>query len=249
MGRTRVNAHAFRGRRHMRDNDGDDDVFMDIEDTGPSSDDTKVFTGPLSRWPSWDYAGPALLVYALFITMSVLYWQTSLRDLLWISGESFFSEKQFWRGITSIAVHADAVHLLSNTPLFIIFGWLLHAYFGKALFPAASLMAGVISAVMTVWIYEPNVRLVGASGMVYGMAALWLVFFIRYDSDRRVPVRIIRAIGFALVILAPTVYNPSTSYLAHAIGFLAGSVIAVALLPFIRPRREFRERPAEEIAE
>lgn len=77
-------------------------------------------------------------------------------------------------------------------------------------------------------------RLVGASGMIYGMAALWLVLYIYHDTDRSMKMRIFRAAGFTLIVLFPETYNPSTSYMAHAAGFTLGIISALLILPFAK---------------
>lgn len=193
--------------------------------------------GPLSIMPSLHYIHPAMLMYIIFIIISVLYWQTPIKDMLWVSGESLFQQGQFWRVITSICAHADAVHLLSNSLLFFVFGWLMHAYFGWKLFPVAALFGGVSASVMTVYVYEPTVRLLGASGMVYSMVGLWLVFYVRYDTNHRVVVRFMRSMGFSLIMMFPTAYNPTTSYLAHASGFIAGIITGLIMMKYVKPRK------------
>jgi rhomboid protease GluP len=225
--------------------DYDDEEFFDDYDDHSAPNHAR---GPLSHLPSRDNLGPVFLLYGVFIAASLLYWRTEWGDYLWISGHTFFNEHQYWRALTSVAVHADAVHLLSNGPLFVFFGWLLNAYFGAGVFPLAAVCSGVLATIITVGVYDPQIRLVGASGMVYAMAALWLVLYIRYDYDRPPGLRVLRAVGFALAMLAPTTYNPTTSYLAHGVGFFLGLAAAFILLPFSGLRKashdaEPSERP------
>jgi len=130
-------------------------------------------------------------------------------------------------------VHANGAHLLSNAPLFVIFGWLLRSYFGYILFPFIAFLAGISCTLATLFFYESTERLFGASGMVYAMVALWLVFYVRYDVDHSVPIRIVRALGFSLIIMFPTMYNPEVSYLAHAFGFIFGLIYGVAAIPMV----------------
>ncbi len=184
---------------------------------------------------------PEAPLYFIFITISLLYWQTPVHEHLWLSGDAFFNGREIWRSLTSIAAHADAVHLLSNTLLYFVFGWFLYAYFGFILFPLASIGIGAAAGIITVWFYDPFMRLIGASGMVYGMVAMWLVFYMRYDTDHRPASRFMRAVGFSLIMMFPTVYNPGTSYLAHGAGFLCGIIGGLLMSPFIKPRLNMRE--------
>jgi hypothetical protein len=67
------------------------------------------------------------------------------------------------------------------------------------------------------------------------MASFWLTLYI--FLERRFPVgkRLLRAVGFILVVLIPTSFNPQTSYRTHAIGFAAGIVVAI---PYFLVNRE-----------
>ena len=190
--------------------------------------------GPLSHMPKLSEASFAFWGFILFVVFSFCYWQLPIKDLLWASNEKVFQSGEYWRLLTSLFVHADAVHLLSNTPLFLIFGWFLKAYFGKKIFPISTLFIGIISTAVTLYFYEPHIRLIGASGMLYGMVSLWLVLYIRFDIDHLIPQRIFRAFGFALIMLFPTTYKMTTSYLAHGAGFVIGLVCGLILLPFVK---------------
>jgi len=159
-----------------------------------------------------------------------------MAEYLWASRLTVFTEHEYWRLFTSIFTHADIVHLMSNLPFFIFFGLVLYEYFGLLLFPLVPLLTGAFANAFTLYFYPPGVRLIGASGMVYGMVSAWLVLYICHDKDRTVFVRIFRSAGFALIVLFPETYNPSTSYLVHAAGFVTGMIFALLLLPFVKVR-------------
>lgn len=190
--------------------------------------------GPLSRLPRARYARPAILCFVIFYLASLVYSHHPLGDKLWASGEAVFGHGEYWRLVTSLLTHADIVHLLTNALFFLVFGWLLRAYFGILVFPVASFVIGVVTTLLTIALYEPHMQLVGASGMVYGMAALWLVFYLRYDTDHYPSMRILRAVGFVMIMLLPTTLHPTVSYLAHAIGFGIGIATGLLLLPAVR---------------
>jgi membrane associated rhomboid family serine protease len=189
--------------------------------------------GPLAHFPSMRHALPALALFMLFYAATVIYIRYPEGEYLWLSGDSLFNRHEYWRLFTSLITHADLPHLLSNALIFLVFGWMLKAYFGMIAFPAASVLAGAITNLITVALYEPGTRLLGASGMAYAMVSFWLIFYIRHDIDHTVPVRIFRAIGFSLVMMFPTTFDPQVSYLAHAVGFSTGMVMGIMLLPVI----------------
>ena len=192
--------------------------------------------GPLSKFPSGRHLRPAVICLVLFYLASTVHAGHQYGSLLPVSGAAIFKNLELWRLFTALFVHGSLLHLLSNAFMFLVFGWLLKAYFGYITFPVISFLMGIASNLATVALYRPHVQLVGASGMIYAMAALWLVFYMKYDTERRLPVRIFRAVGFVLVMLVPSTFEPQTSYLAHAMGFAAGIVTGLLVLPVIKVR-------------
>lgn len=177
------------------------------------------------------YAFSSVAIGVLCIVFSLVFWfSDQFRDLLWVSRISVFDQHEYWRVITAIFTHADVGHLLSNLPLLMIFGWLLRGYFGFVAFPLASLVVAILTNVATLFFYPETVRLIGASGMVYGVGALWITFYLRYEIRYSFSKRLLRAIGVFLILLFPSAYNPTTSYLAHIFGFLFGIIFAIALM-------------------
>lgn len=196
----------------------------------------EIVRGPLSRRPSFISSYPAILVSIVIIFFSRILTNSSYSDLIWSSHDTVYIKHEFWRLITAIFTHADSVHLISNLPLLILFGWFLFEYFGFYMFPVMSLLIGILTNMVTLYFYADSTRLLGASGMIYGMVALWLVLYIHRDTDHSLMMRLFRATGFALIMLFPETYNPSTSYLAHASGFVIGIITGLFVLPFTRVR-------------
>lgn len=219
---------------HSSDREGDENEY--IPDPEDFREEPAPPPGPLMHLPSFRHAVPAMLVFIIFYLATVAYLRYPEGDYLWLSGESLLNRHEYWRIFTSILTHADLNHLMSNALIFLVFGWMLKAYFGLIAFPALSFAAGMTANMVTVLLYPPEIRLLGASGMAYGMVALWLVFYIRHDTDHTVPVRIFRAIGFSLIMLFPTTFDPHVSYLAHAIGFCSGLLLGALVLPVISAR-------------
>ena len=192
--------------------------------------------GPLDHIPAMSTAFPAFVMFCFFGVASTLYWNHPFGKYLWVSRESIYENGEMWRLLTSLFVHGDFVHLLSNSPLFLIFGWILHAFFGKWIFPVVGLVIGVISNLATIYYMPDSTRLVGASGMLYGMVGLWLVLYVRFDVHQKISVRIFRAAAFSLLVLAPTTYHPTTSYLAHGFGFFFGIVSGYIASTLVTPK-------------
>ncbi len=187
--------------------------------------------GPLSKIPSVKYTIPTVIILCTFSVFTIISSGSITGNYFFVSGTSLFADLEIWRPLTAILVHSDIQHLMSNSLLFIVFGWMLRAYFGFKIFPVASIVIGIIANIITVAFYNPSIRLIGASGMVYGMAAQWLVFYVRFDKNYTISKKIFRAAGFSMALLFPTTVYPNVSYLAHGAGFVTGIIVSIIILP------------------
>lgn len=189
---------------------------------------------PMARFPKRQALRPALVCFGLFWAASLYEWSPRAVYDLAASGDEVFGKSEYWRLVTALFTHSDVEHLLSNTPLFLIFGWFLYAFFGRLAFPVGAIVVGILSNLWTIYTYEAKTSLLGASGMLYGMIALWLVLYVRFETEYSVSMRIFRSIGVALLLLFPTTFHQTTSYTAHATGFLVGLVVGAGLIPLVR---------------
>jgi rhomboid protease GluP len=176
---------------------------------------------------------PASGLVILWLILSFYQWSRSG----WngeVSQKSLFLDREYWRLGTALFVHKDMGHLLSNTPLFLVFGYFLRGFFGIFVFPVAALIAGILANYCTILFYPPDVRLLGASGMVYAMVAMWIVFYLQFEIGLKWRIRVLRALGVSLLLLFPTTFQPEVSYLAHGFGFVMGLLIGLILVPIIQ---------------
>ena len=192
---------------------------------------------------SSSYAGLAS-VSATFLA-SIIYWENwrGLAQSLVASGELVFQQKQYWRLFTAILVHSDFMHFLSNAIPLALFSSLLYGYFGPSIFPGLMILLGCIIHLITLLTYPSEVTLVGASGVVYCMAGFWLMLYVLIERRFSIGKRLVRSLGFVLIVFVPSVIEPSVSYRAHAIGFFLG--VISGLIYFTRNREKIRQ--SEEI--
>lgn len=217
----------------------------DPEDFLPAPPKKKGF---LQQIPTLASLNPALLFFLLFLILSFLFWNYDIQDELWASRYSIFVKKEYWRALTAIFIHADMKHLLDNSLLFLIFGTLLYYFYGSFVFPFCSLIVGIVTTLLSAYYHEPYIRMLGASGMVYGMVAMWIVFYVTYEIRYSFYLRVLRAVGFALVILFPTSFHEEVDYMAHAIGFGIGTLAGILLVPFLNTRVERFYKEHEKIS-
>ena len=174
----------------------------------------------------WSYPWVAGTLLVFLMASATLWGQKPIAAHLTASREQIFSQHEYYRLFTAIAMHADIRHFLGNAIFFWIFGFLLHSYYGKLWFPFLSLFFGAIINALTLALYPPEVTLLGASGVVYFMAGAWATLFFFVERKSHWMKRLIAAVGVSLVLFFPTSYEPEVSYLCHAIGFAVGILVA-----------------------
>jgi rhomboid protease GluP len=150
-----------------------------------------------------------------------------------------FVHDEYWRLVTAIGAHADFRHFLGNGVVFAILSFLLYGYFGARVYPVLCWGLGSVVTGLALKTYPPQISLLGASGVVYLMAGFWLTQYLLIERRLLLRKRVLRAAGFGLLVLAPTVWDPSVSYRTHAIGLAVGVVFGA--IYFSRKKEEFRK--------
>jgi hypothetical protein len=79
------------------------------------------------------------------------------------------------------------------------------------------------------------------------MAFFWLTLYLLVQRRYSVAGRLLRCIGFALVVFFPTSFDPQVSYRTHAIGAGIGIVLGIGY--FIIKKKKIREAEVLEIEE
>ena len=194
----------------------------------------------LSRKPAAGAKRAVGWTLALAVLFSALYWwgPPDWARALPASGETVFGRAEVWRLFTSMAAHADALHLLSNSVLLTLLVYFAYGAFGPSLYPGGALTAGALALAVTLEGYAPNIRVVGASGMVYLLAGACLTLYVLVERRLSVVERLVRVVGFSLLILVPTSIRPEVSYRAHAVGFFFG--LCLGLTWFLARRDAIR---------
>ena len=168
--------------------------------------------------------------------VSLMYWNLPPGALfsLTASPEEIFRKYEYWRLLTTIAVHLNPEHFFSNALFFGVLSYLLYSYFGPFLFPFCALFAGSLTNLIALATYREGTELMGASGVVYWMSGFWLILYFQIDRRYSVTSRLLRCLGFALVTLIPETYKPQVSYRTHAVGFILGLLFGAFYFLFKR---------------
>ncbi|MEM0449032.1 MAG: rhomboid family intramembrane serine protease [Methanomassiliicoccales archaeon] len=145
------------------------------------------------------------------------------------------SGERLYTVLTSIFVHASAMHLLGNMIFLLFIGWPLEERLGKSRPLLIFLVAGAMGAMFEgmVRLGEPTLIL-GASGAIAGLVG---ALFILYPKERltlplfiiilpNIPVWV-AAMAFFLVqlIIALGIWGGGIAVVAHLAGFVAGMAL------------------------
>lgn len=210
---------------------GGDEIGSGTAAAGGSPEDGPAVIGTLlSRKPRRGAVAAVGWTLAVLAAVSALYWwgPREWADTLPASGETVFEGGETWRLLTAMAAHADAIHLLSNAALLGWFIYLSFGAFGASLYPWCAVPAGALSLALTLEGYPPHLNVVGASGLLYLLAGSWLTLYVLVERRLSIWQRLLRVIGFSLVVLVPTSLRPEVSYRAHAIGLFIGICLGLA---------------------
>jgi rhomboid protease GluP len=203
----------------------------------------------LSRKPQENSGLVAILATLAILLVSVVCWRDPRAYALLASDSvGVFRDQEYWKVFSALMVHADLRHFLSNAVLFSVFGYLLYGYFGVWVFPVGAFALGGVVNFLSLSTYLPSeVRLVGASGMVYLMAAFWLTMYLLLERRHTPGRRLLRALGVGAVVLMPGAFDRTISYRTHWIGAVTGLLAALVFFRLFRAR--FRAAEVSETEE
>src|SRR5215831_860136 len=157
-----------------------------------------------------------------------------------VKANSAIARGQWWRFVTPVFIHIGWLHLIFNSYALWIVGPQVEKLYGSARFVILYVITGV-AGVFGSYIYHPLSISAGASGAIFGLFGVLLVFGIRYRNA--IPPFFKRAVGTGVlpVIVVNLIIGFSMSGLvdnaAHLGGLIAGAALA-AVVPFQRPGSE-----------
>ena len=153
------------------------------------------------------------------------------------SSQLVFQSQEYYRLWTALFVHADLEHFLSNMFLFVPFSILLTNYFSLYVFPLSSILLGGLLNIIVLKTMPTSTHLLGLSGIVYMMAAIWLVLYLLIEKKDNFHARILKVTGIAVALLVPSSFSPNVSYFSHFLGFAIGILIGV--ITYLVWRKDF----------
>jgi membrane associated rhomboid family serine protease len=141
------------------------------------------------------------------------------------------ADGDYWRLITSAFLHGSVLHLLFNMYALYLFGPFVERALGTARFVVAYLTAALAGSIVVYLLAAPTTVTIGASGAVFGLFGMALLFLLRAKQDVRTLLVLLAINAFI------SVAGPNISWEGHLGGFAAGVVLGAAFAYAPRDRR------------
>ncbi len=195
--------------------------------------------------PAEKMSGVSLFVFAWVMGIFFLVQQNA--PPWWIekgeaSSEAILRNREWWRAVTALTLHADLAHLCANIAVGLLFAAFLLPMLGTGLTWTAVLLTGALGNCLNAWGWRGEAHLsIGASTAVFGALGILVACQIAAVLAARRKVRsweIILPIGAGFSFLAYLgVGDEHTDYMAHFWGFIAGNAVgAIAVLLRLKER-------------
>jgi membrane associated rhomboid family serine protease len=194
-----------------------------------------------ARRPTFTYIffGANILV---FVLMALAGGSTNQPTLMafGVKANSLIARGQWWRFVTPIFIHIGLLHLFFNSYALWVVGPQVEKLYGPARFVTLYLLTG-IAGVYGSYRFHPENISAGASGAIFGLFGILLVFGLRYRDS--IPPFFKRAVGtgvLPVILINLFIGFTMRSYIdnaAHIGGLVCGAALA-AIIPFQRPGEE-----------
>ena len=186
-------------------------------------------------------AAEAPITSALLI-VNVLIWLGQISPLGYIFTNQFFFAPVLaivepWRMLTAGFVHdwSGPMHILFNSYAIWLFGRALEPMLGPLRFLVLYITSIIGGSVAVLWMSDPQMPVVGASGGLFGLMAAYFVV-IRTLGGNGSQIFILIAINFALGFVVSGI-----SWQGHLGGMVAGLVIAAIYAATRKPNQKIAQ--------
>ncbi|MEJ2252253.1 MAG: rhomboid family intramembrane serine protease [Candidatus Lokiarchaeota archaeon] len=141
---------------------------------------------------------------------------------------------EFWRLFTSMFMHADILHLLSNSIALLLFGALLESikYISLVKYLAIYFISGLIGNIFSLFLFPINTISLGASGCIFGLIGAAFILIIKENP----PLFILASIYIVFFIISS--FGLRINFIAHIFGLIGG--ISLGYVFYKRGSKEFQ---------
>ncbi|MBA4607448.1 rhomboid family intramembrane serine protease [Aeromicrobium sp. Marseille-Q0843] len=147
----------------------------------------------------------------------------------WLSGIEV-ADGQYWRLLTAAFLHGGWLHLAFNMYALYLFGPFVEQTLGRVRFVITYLTLAIGSSVLVYLLEDPLTPTIGASGAVFGLFGLALVFLIRTRQNITGMLILLAINGFISL-------QEGISWQGHLGGFITGVLLGLMFAYAPRERR------------
>ena len=164
---------------------------------------------------------------AIFIVMMLLGQRTQFIELFGDSKYYIFNDNEYYRLITSMFIHSDISHILSNVIGLYVFGSIAERFYGSKNTVIVYFISGICGSILSVLLGDAMFS-VGASGGIFGLMACLL-----YTA--KVQRKDVGGMNYSTILLLAVVnilvgfMMPNISTFGHIGGFLGGIVSTMVI--------------------
>jgi rhomboid protease GluP len=213
----------------------------------------RLFENPLTPYVTWVMLALNVLAFVAGLGFAVL-WEVPLRDV--ISGENTSpaynvllrkegalnttdvfpprgsdARPEIERMLLCNFLHIGLIHLMVNMWSLVNLGRQIEAMWGHFRYLVLYLVSGLCSAGFVLWQAEVRLLTAGASGVLFGLFAGMVVWFLMHRQylSERVTQAWSRNIGINLILLVAVNFMPGVSWGGHLGGAIGGALAALCL--------------------
>lgn len=140
-------------------------------------------------------------------------------------------ENNWWRIISSCFVHIGILHLLMNCFALAYAGLFLESNLKRWGFLIIYILAGIVASLCSLY-WNNNLVSAGASGAIFGMYGILLIFILSGFIDKKINANLLFTLIMFIVINILSSFNEGIDGAAH-IGGLSFGIIAGIILVFL----------------
>lgn len=169
-----------------------------------------------------------IIAVTLFVFVLQLIPGLGVTDRLFYAGAfSYPALFEPWRMLTSVFLHSTGFifHVLLNMYMLWIFGPQLEAMLGRWRFLALYLLSGWAGSLGVLFLADPRVGVVGASGAIFGLVGAMLVIQRRLGGNST-QLLVLLGINFVIGFLP----GANISWQAHLGGLIGGAIVGLILV-------------------
>ena len=132
---------------------------------------------------------------------------------------------ELWRLFTSMFLHSDLLHLISNIIGLLLFGTFIENYGSKKAYLIVYFLSGIIGNIMSLLLLPPNIISLGASGAIYGLIGATVLLIILERNVAQLLLTLVYLIYFII-----TSFSPQINYVSHIFGLITGFLLCYVFI-------------------